>query len=490
MKKILLVNLKKKFENVNPGWPHLGLVSLGSVLKNADFEVVVVDYAYTPEAPDLKAFCEQFKPDILGLSIYTSVWDRYDKLIDELPEYFNAVVMIGGPHASLRFEELSKDKRLDYIFTGEAEEKIVDICLNARKQQEPEVVHCRYVDVKSVPLLNFAICHGHEKIKERGFQLSRGCPYQCTFCQIKIIASRKIRYQNIDHCIKDIEESLDVLPELKTVRIVDDCPSLRLDLFKAFIRKFIEKFPQLTLSLMHLRADQVDAEALSLLKKAGLVALTIGIESGNPEVFNFIKKGTKLEKLEKGCQVIKDSGLLLYLAFIIGLPRSTYESEKDSIDFAKRVNPYYIYWNMLIPFRGTEAGDWLEKNGRIYPEKYGATLIDSNLQFDGASAETDDYPLWDRERAQIRAVLETKAFPFRLKLIPRILSLGYEYRLWPSVAYLFFYPRSTVKIVLDVVENDILKPYLLPALKRNKKWPLLRNLLKAGYMKINLVIRS
>lgn len=39
MKKVLLINLKKQFENVRAGWPHLGLVSIGSVLKKAGFEV-------------------------------------------------------------------------------------------------------------------------------------------------------------------------------------------------------------------------------------------------------------------------------------------------------------------------------------------------------------------------------------------------------------------------------------------------------------------
>jgi len=490
MKKVLLINLKKQFENVRAGWPHLGLVSIGSVLKKAGFEVLVLDYAYNIEAPDIKVFFDKFKPDIIGLSLYTSTWNVCDKAIDELHGLTEAVIMVGGPHASLNYEELLKKQGIDYIFTGEAEEKILDVCMNAKRNKHPEIVNCGYVDINKILKPDFRICYEYGNIKEVGFQLSRGCPYGCIYCQVKIIASRKIRYRNINLSLEDIENNRNILPNLKTVRIVDDCPSLRLDLFKDFVRKFIDKFPELSLSLTHLRADQIDTEALSLLKKAGCRAITIGVESGNTEVFNFIKKGAKIEALEKGCQLIKENGLLLYLAFIVGLPYSNYAREKNSLDLAKRINPYYIYWNMLIPFKGTEVYDWFEKHGKIYHDKFGTTLIDNNLQFDGAYVETEDFSLKDRERAQIRAVFETKAFPFRLKLIPRIFYLGHKYRVWPSVFYLFFNPRSLIKVSLDVIENDFLFPFILPIVKKSKIWPHVKKTLLRGYMKINLNLKT
>lgn len=492
-KKVLLINMDKEFENVNAGWPHLGLAFVGTVLKNNGFEVLVVDYAFCHDGPSVKDFCEQFNPDIIGLSIYTSTWERYDGLLDELDGFTDAVIMAGGPHVSINYDVLSTDKRFDYLITGEVEEKICDICNSCQKNELPEIINCGYVDTESIPLADFSICYRHEKLRERGIQLSRGCPYKCSFCQVQLIASKKVRYRKIDSCIEEIENQLDIMPNLRTVRIIDDSPSFRLDLFKYFMRKFIEKFPQLQINIQHLRADQIDEEAVKLLKQAHVQSITVGVESANPEVYKHVMKGETLEQIEKGCRLITNERIRLYLAFIIGLPLSNYEREKDSLDFAKKLKSYYVYWNMLIPYKGSRAWDWYQENGRVYNKKAGTTLIDYNLQFDEPCAETDDFTIAERKKAWVRAVLETKAFRFRLKLIPRIFQLAKQYHLWSSVFHLFFSLHNIKHIIADIVDYDIIvnvTPFLKPRLQTNKFGRSVERSLKNSVQMANRLLRG
>jgi radical SAM superfamily enzyme YgiQ (UPF0313 family) len=493
MKRVLLISLNKEFENVRAGWPHLGLIYVGTTLKKSGFDVLVVDYAFCHDAPSVRHFCRQFNPDIIGLSIYTSTWERYDKLLNELPSFTNAIVMAGGPHVSINFDELARDQRINYLITGEVEEGICDICHNVQKNENPEVIHCGYVDTENLPLADYSIAYRHEEILERGVQLCRGCPYNCSFCQIRLIASRKVRYRKIDDCITEIENQLHIMPKLRTVRIVDDSPSFRLDLFKDFMRKFIYKFPHLNLDVQHLRADQIDEEAVDLLKKARVQSITIGVESTNPVVYKHVKKGETLDQIENACRLIKRKGIRLYLAFIIGLPLSNYERENDSLQFAKKIKPYHVYWNMLIPYKGSRAWDWYQENGRVYREKAGTTLIDDNLQFDEPCAETEDFSIWDRKRAWIRAVLETKAFRFRLKLIPRIFHLAHEYRLWPSVYHLFFSRRNSKYIIGDIVDYEIIPkvtPLLIPKLESSKIGLFAKTILKKSNGMVHRLLRG
>jgi anaerobic magnesium-protoporphyrin IX monomethyl ester cyclase len=455
VKKVLLINERKDFENVSAGWPHLGLVSLGTVLKRQGFEVKVLDMAFVKDKRDARAFVREYAPDIVGLSLYTTTWPKYDALLDAIAGGSAPVIITGGPHASLYYPELLKDPRIDYVVTGEAEEKIVQLCSVARKNPRAEVIHCGYIDVRNVKSLDYSVAYQYERAVEIGIQVERGCPFNCSFCLVKNISSRKVRYRDIDQCIKEVAEATAMMPQLHTIRIIDDCPSFRLDLFKEFMTKFLRSFPHLRINIQHLRADQVDEEMLLLLRKAHVRSLTLGVESANPEVFEFVDKGETLEEIENAALMIKRLGMRVSLAFVLGLPKADYRKEEDSLRFAKRIRPHEIYWNMCYPHKGTQVWDWFSEHGTLHAGRNPSTLIDFNLQFDSPCAETREYPVFDRERAWVRAVIETKSFHFRFSLLPRLFSLAGKYRLWPSVGRLLCDPHNLRYLARDVGLNTL-----------------------------------
>ncbi len=468
MKKILLVNERKEFENVNAGWPHLGLVSIGTTLKRYGFEVQVVDYAFINERVELEDLYKAFNPDIIGFSLYTTTWPKYDQILTEISSYSKAMVIVGGPHATLYYQDLIKDPRIDVIVTGEVEERIVEICNTITKSDSAKVIHCRYADIRNLYRLDYTVALQYEKAIEIGIQLERGCPFNCSFCSVGHISSRKVRYRNIDECIIEIDEALKVMPYLQTVRVIDDCPSFQIGIFKEFMQKFIKNFPNLRINIQHLRADQVDEEMLILLKKAHVKSLTLGVESANPEVFKFVDKGETLEQIEKAALMIKKMGIPVTLAFVLGLPLSDYKKEEDSLRFAKKIKPNEIYWNMCVPHKGTRVWGWFQEHGKIYPDRNSSTLIDFNLQFDTPCAEANNFILYERERSWVRAVLETKSFRFRFSLLPRIFVLGRRYHLMPSVGRLFLNLHNLKYMGRDLIAN-VLKYFGLIDIARNLK---------------------
>ena len=466
MKKILLINEKKEFENVSAGWPHLGLVSIATVLKRAGFTVRVIDYAFLKNSQPLNNIIKIYNPDVIGFSLYTTTWSKYDKILNDIERVFKGVVIVGGPHATLYYKDLLEDKRIDYIFKGEAEEKIVEVCSKCVKNEIPEIIECGFVDVKEMEWIDYSVADQYEKIEEVGIQLERGCPFNCSFCSVRKISSRRVRYRKIQTCIQELHECKKIMPKLESVRIVDDCPSFHLEKFKEFVRAFIQDFPELRINIQHLRADQVDEEMLLLLKKARVRSFTLGVESANPEVFKYVDKGESLEEIEQTALLVKKIGVPLTLAFVIGLPESTYEKEKDSLDFAKRIKPREIYWNMCLPHKGTRVWDWYQENGTIYEGRNPSTLIDFNLEFDSPRAETPQFSIYERERAWVRAVLETKSFRFRFSLLPRIFELGRKYELMPSVASLFLNSNNLKLICRDIALHILKSTGLLETVRR------------------------
>jgi radical SAM superfamily enzyme YgiQ (UPF0313 family) len=95
------------------------------------------------------------------------------------------------------------------------------------------------------------------------------------------------------------------------------------------------------------------------MKEAGCYAISLGVESGDPEVFDKIKKGEKLEDVERGIKLAQAAGIKVHGFFIIGLLGSTYEADKRSVEFAKRMG-ISASWGILVPYPGTEVWEQIK----------------------------------------------------------------------------------------------------------------------------------
>jgi len=433
VKKILLFNCKRSAVNTAAKWPHLGLVWLATVLRKDGYDAKVVDYAFYPKAPAPNKFVEKWSPDIVGVSLYTAAMTEADKLIDEVLSVRQLPIMVGGPHASLYSEELRLDRRLSYIVRGEAEGIIIPLVEKAKNMDMPEIAEASQVDVKRLVFPDFSLAWGYRLMEVKPIQLSRGCPYNCSFCEVKDISSRKVRMRDVADCVREVTRDSQILPKLRQLRIVDDCPTIDIGRFNNFLESIISKDLGLEIHVDNMRADLIDERMLLLLKRLKIDHICIGVESGNPEVFKKIDKGETLERIEKAARMVKKNGLRLFLCFVIGLPESDYRREEDSLLLAKRLRPNWVYWNMCVPHRGTRVREWFKEHGRLFDEIDFSSLIDYNLDMDSPPAETDEFPRWERERMWLRATLETGCFIPQLTTLPKIIRLVAKYRLWKSL---------------------------------------------------------
>lgn len=433
MRKILLFNCKRSAVNTAAKWPHLGLVWLATVLRNGGYDVRVVDYAFYPKSPTPSKFMEDWSPDIVGVSLYTAAMAEANKLIDEVLSVRKLPVMVGGPHASLYSEELRLDHRLSYIVRGEAEGIIIPLVENAKKRDMPEVVEASSVDVKKLPFPDFSLAWGYRLMEVKPLQLSRGCPYNCSFCEVKSISSRKVRMREVADCVHEVVRDSQILPKLRQLRIVDDCPTIDTERFNNFLESIISKGLGFEIHVDNMRADLIDEKMLQLLRRLKIDNICMGVESGNPEVFKKIDKGETLETIEKAARMVKKNKLRLFLCFVIGLPESNYRREEDSLLMAKRLRPNWVYWNMCVPHHGTRVREWFKEHGRLFDEIDFSSLIDYNLDMDSPPAETDEFTRWERERMWLRATLETGCFIPQPAIVSKIIKLVSKYRLWKSL---------------------------------------------------------
>jgi SAM-dependent methyltransferase len=433
MSRVLLIGPRQQDLRSPSAWPHLGLAILATILEQGGHKTRVVDYAYSPDSPSPVSLVESFKPDVVGVSLYTQFATLACSLIKEIRKVKDIPIIVGGPHATLYHEMLLENPDIGCVVRGEAEGVINELVSNACTGSLPRLVEPPRPEMDEVPMPKFHMCDGYERMISFPMQMSRGCPFNCVFCEVHKLSGRWMRYRDIDRCIQDIKQAKRDLPYLRELRIVDDCPMAHVGRFKRFLHQYIQEDLGLDMFIDNVRADQIDEEMVELLWRCRLHHICIGVESGNRIVFQEIQKGERLQDIERCARIVKRQGIRLDACFVIGLPFSTYERELDSLRLAKRLKLTHIFWNMFVPYRGTRAREWFERHGTLLGELDAGSLIDNNLRFSRPSCEAPEFPVKERERFWVRATLETASFDFRPALIPRIIGLLIRYRIPLSV---------------------------------------------------------
>jgi anaerobic magnesium-protoporphyrin IX monomethyl ester cyclase len=441
-KRVLFINPRRVSCDVN--MPHMGLALLASILKTRGHDVLIVDYQLTHNAPKILSFVRDFKPSIIGVSIITGNVNESFQLINEIRKTESKIpIIVGGPHASLYPEHLKQHSGIDYVVSGEAEPIIISLIEAAKRNKEAIVVSPKtIVDPNKIPYPDYKAFYGWSQINSYPIMTSRGCPFRCSFCPVAHVGQKKWRPRDSEDCIRELEIAKKIMPHNFSVFIQDDNPLVIPERFYKFLELFSERI-KLPLAITNVRADNINDKFLFLLKKVGVYGIGIAVESANPEVFKQINKGETLETIDSAAKLIKKHKMSLSFCFVIGLPGDNLERVKDSIRFANKHNPDFIFWNMAMPYKNTGIRTWFEKNGTIFNEIGKSSLNDGSFICDAPSVETPDFTIWQREKAHYMALFRTTHDRLRMRDTFKILSVALKYDELRD--FLYWWPRGLVK---------------------------------------------
>jgi radical SAM superfamily enzyme YgiQ (UPF0313 family) len=107
----------------------------------------------------------------------------------------------------------------------------------------------------------------------------------------------------------------------------------------------------------------VPRRTLEIMKDNGLRLLLVGFESGNQEILNNMKKGTRLDIARKFAKDCKELGILIHGTFILGMPGETPETIRKTVEFACETDPETIQVSLAAPYPGTELYRQAQENG-------------------------------------------------------------------------------------------------------------------------------
>ena len=215
----------------------------------------------------------------------------------------------------------------------------------------------------------------------------RGCPAQCTFCLWpQTVGGHKYRAKSPEAVAREMANAQRIFPQVKEFFFDDDTFTA----YQPRAREIARHLGKLGLTWSCNARANVNYETLKTLRDNGLRLLLVGYESGNQQILDNIKKGIRLEEAREFTANCKKLGIVIHGTFILGLPGETHATIRETIEFAKEIDPFSLQVSLAAPYPGTELYRQAKENG-WFSEDLG--LVDTHgqqtaaLEYDGLSRE-------------------------------------------------------------------------------------------------------
>ncbi len=360
--------------------PPLGLGYITAVLKRNHIKAKIVDL--NVENISLSTFLSLEKPEIIGISsIVTNARQAFEiarKSKNILPQSF---VVFGGPYPSMMGNLLlTRHKEVDATVVGEAEFTFLELTKRLQNGKSLDAVEGLIfreddeikINSPSNPIypLDQIPYPAREELKielygENAGSIftSRGCPQECIFCS-RPVFGRKWRGHGPDYVLKEIQHLREDYG-ISNLSILDDNFTVDLNRAEKILDGIIAKKWKLNLYFWNgMRVDHMTRNLLLKMKKAGCTAINYGVESVDPDVISFIRKGVSLDQVEKAIKLTRELGIRANIFLMLGNPGDNAKVVDKIMAFVRKVHVDGVHLSMATPILGTKFWDWVEKNGR------------------------------------------------------------------------------------------------------------------------------
>jgi biotin synthase-like enzyme len=201
----------------------------------------------------------------------------------------------------------------------------------------------------------------------------RGCKSRCTFCLWpQTVGGHRYRTRSVKHVIDEIRYAKENFPQVKEFFFDDDTFTDNLPRAEEIAREL----GKLGVTWSCNAKANVPRETLKVLKQNGLRLLLVGYESGDQQILHNIKKGMLVDVAKQFTKDCHELGIQIHGTFILGLPGETRDTIKQTIEFAKEINPHTIQVSLGAPYPGTFLHKQALENGWLDADH--AELIDEH----------------------------------------------------------------------------------------------------------------
>lgn len=329
--------------------PSVGLNTLATIVKKKIPDTYM--YSESISRLDMKDIKDA---DIVFIGIFTYAAVRGYKIASYLRKHTNAMVVLGGLHASMNYKEAVR--YADYVMLGEGDETILPLIKMIKSGKRPKIKGYAWMENgtiynigKAEPPQNIdiipdrSLIHNYKKMTGHmtiwpQVHASRGCPHNCDYCALVRHFGRCVRKRSPENIVKDIQYSIDFFEKgnhrlIKNLWITDDNFFADRQWAKQVLNAIIDSGIKYRFNIQARYEVGFDDEMLELLKKAGFFELDMGIEFIDDASFKTYHKTSTKEQIEKSIKNIQKHGLSVRGLFILGSDNQKKGCGKELADF-------------------------------------------------------------------------------------------------------------------------------------------------------------
>lgn len=372
--------------SAQPARAPMDLTYIAACLEQVGVTCQIKDYPAERQSWDeFKKDLAVFQPEMLIVSITTPTLERDLAACTIAKELVPGILTVskGAHYQAKDLEVLAQFKDLDIAIRGESEFASAEIASGRPLSEILGISYRENGTIKRAPprpfiddlnkfplparhLLNLSLYTTPDTKRPLAFiYTGRGCPHQCIYCAVGVASGYKLKVRSTDSIVKELEECY------HTYGIKDYF--FRADTFtwdRKWTVELCQKIVEHKLKIRwgaNSRVDTIDEPRAEWMKKAGCWVVGFGIESGNQEMLNLMKKRATLDQARQAVALCRKHGIKSYGLFVIGLPWDTRETIEQTIAFAKELNCDFADFNIAYPLPGTEFYE-IAKRERLFDE--------------------------------------------------------------------------------------------------------------------------
>ncbi len=353
----------------------------------------------------IKTTIQNLSPSIVGISVTTPSYSnglKFAKLVKECNP--DIKVVMGGPHPSVLFEDVAKEKNIDFVVIGEGEQTMLEIadCLLRNTGEIAGIKGIAYSDngkvkitekrpfIKDPDVIPFPAryifpydLYGIPNV----LLTSRGsCPYSCYFCAVNNIWEGRKRSRRPERVMEEILNVIgfgtldfnqaggitfsDDTFTIDRERVIKLCQLIRKSMDIVKNARKINGFPLWWRCTT--RVDLVDSELINEMHDSGCQQIQYGIEAGSEEILDTIGKKITPDQIKRAIDLTINSGIDAQCSFMFPHPEDTEQTIKEQIQLMKDL--YSMGASVILAKTTPFPGTYLYNNA----EKLGVNILSHN----------------------------------------------------------------------------------------------------------------
>jgi anaerobic magnesium-protoporphyrin IX monomethyl ester cyclase len=399
--------------HVSPICPPLGLAYVAAAIRKGGYACRCVDAL--GEAPFQRIVLENKnfltyglstqetiervgRCDVLGFSLmFSHDWPMVKPIVQGIRKVNpRAIIIGGGEHINAVPEFCLRDlPEMDVCVLGEGEETIVELLGALEHEDDLSGVsgvayrsggktirnppRARIKELEDIPwpawdmfpletYLANGLGYGVNPGRTVPMLVSRGCPFECTFCSSPTMWTTRWKARSTDDAIKEMQYYIDH-HQAQNFDLYDLTAIVRKDWLMEFCQKIIDRKWNITWQMPSgTRSEALDEESLHLMYLSGQKNISYAPESGSPTTLKRIKKKISLDRMTRSIRSALKEGMNVKLNIIMGFPHETGKEIRETVFFLIRMAALGVhdaYIACFSPYPGSELFQELQRSGKI-----------------------------------------------------------------------------------------------------------------------------